>query len=200
MLVADGIFRMRFRNGFAQANESFMTQGFMTQGTIYDCTVELSNTSLTFLAGHKIRIDVTSSNYPRFNRNMNTGGAMYPNNDGDILVNPVVAENTVHTSSLNASHLVLPIVGTFPTIGIEEKTESSMFFVYPNPANSVLLVEGKSLTGSQLDFFDMRGRLVKSERLKQSHNRIEVTDLSSGVYSVRVLNNDMTETKRIIIK
>ncbi len=195
MLVADGIFRMRFRNGFTQANESFMTEG-----NVYDCTVELSNTALTFLAGHKIRIDVTSSNYPRFNRNMNTGGTMYPNNNGDILVNPLVAENTVHTSSINASHLVLPIVGSFPTVSVEEAPKTSRFSVYPNPASSILYVEGQLLTGTRIELFDIRGQLIKAEIVTQSQHRIALSDLPQGVYSIRLSNQDIVETKLIIIK
>ena len=94
MLVNDGVMRMRFRNGNT-ANDT----AAIIPGTIYNCDIKLPNTAITFLAGHKIRVDITSSNYPRFNRNMNTGGALYPGNNLDTLVNPVIASNTVYTNS-----------------------------------------------------------------------------------------------------
>jgi putative CocE/NonD family hydrolase len=68
MLVCNGVFRMQFKNGYKQADESFMTSG-----EVYDCIIKFPNTAITFLASHRFRLDITSSNYPRFNCNMNTG-------------------------------------------------------------------------------------------------------------------------------
>jgi predicted acyl esterase len=51
---------------------------------------------IPFLPDHQLRLIVSSSNYPRYNRNMNTGGEMYPNDNIDTLVNPNIAENTLY--------------------------------------------------------------------------------------------------------
>jgi putative CocE/NonD family hydrolase len=100
MLVCNGVFRMQFKNGYEQADESFMTSG-----EVYNCIIKFPNSEITFLAGHQICLDITSSNYPRFNRNINTGAEMYPNINGDTLVFPVIASNTVHTATMNTSFL-----------------------------------------------------------------------------------------------
>lgn len=195
MLVCDGIFRMRFRNGFTQADESFMTAG-----TIYDCTVDLSSTALTFLAGHRIRVDVTSSNYPRFNRNMNTGGIMYPNNNGDILVNAIAAENTVHTSSINPSHLVLPIIGEFPSVGVAEQAIKNEFFIYPNPAEEQVNILRTTSSPALLRIIDAQGNLIDEMTLSSIQKELITLNYSSGIYSIVIIDRDSIQSKRLVIK
>jgi predicted acyl esterase len=93
MLVTDGIRRMRFRN-------SYIEEELMEPGKIYTVTIELPNTALTFLKGHKVRISVSSSNYPRFDVNPNNGGRLYQD------VEKLVATNTVYHDAGHLSTLV----------------------------------------------------------------------------------------------
>ena len=90
MLVNDEAFRMRFKNGLTQAQTSFLQIG-----NVYDCKIELPATCITFLKGHKIRIIISSSNYPKFNRNMNNGNDMYPGKSMDSLWVENVANNGI---------------------------------------------------------------------------------------------------------
>jgi putative CocE/NonD family hydrolase len=92
MLINDSIIRCRFRNGFER-------EELMEPGTEYDVTLELPPTSNLFAAGHRIRLDVSSSNFPRLERNPNTGEPVGRH------THTVVAENTVH-----GGRLVLPVV------------------------------------------------------------------------------------------
>jgi predicted acyl esterase len=62
------------------------------------------STSNYFAAGHRIRIEVSSSNFPRFERNLNTGGNNYDESTG------VVATNTIHHSKKYPSVIRLPII------------------------------------------------------------------------------------------
>jgi putative CocE/NonD family hydrolase len=66
----------------------------------------LGATSNVFAAGHRIRLEVSSSNFPRFDRNTNTGGAIAEERHGDI----VQAINRVWHDTLHPSHLILPII------------------------------------------------------------------------------------------
>jgi predicted acyl esterase len=59
MLVCDGIFRLRFMNGFQETDEIALVPG-----QDYVVGIDLPNTAITFLAGHQIRVDITGSNYP----------------------------------------------------------------------------------------------------------------------------------------
>src|SRR5471030_539309 len=78
--------RMRYRDGYDQP------LAWMEAGKVYKVTLQPMTTSNYFAAGHRIRIEVSSSNFPRFDRNLNTGGNNYDEAKG------VVAHNAVHHS------------------------------------------------------------------------------------------------------
>ena len=70
----------------------------------YELTIDLGVTSNVFLPGHRVRLDVSSSNFPRIDRNLNTGGRI------GFETTWQVARNTVHHSVEGPSHLVLPVI------------------------------------------------------------------------------------------
>ena len=67
--LQDGIIRARFRTSVAQPS-------FIEPGRVYRYTIDLGSTSHVIRAGHRIRVDVSSSNFPRFDRNPNTGAPL----------------------------------------------------------------------------------------------------------------------------
>jgi hypothetical protein len=89
--------RARFREGYDR-------EVFMDEGEIYEVAVSPMSTSNYFAPGHRIRIEVSSSNFPRFARNLNTGGDNYLETEG------IVAHNKVHHTATHASQIRLPIV------------------------------------------------------------------------------------------
>jgi predicted acyl esterase len=76
----------------------------MQRGKVYKVTFQPMTTSNYFAAGHRIRIEASSSNFPRFDRNMNTGGNNYDESKG------VVAHNAVHHSKEFPSQITLSVV------------------------------------------------------------------------------------------
>ncbi|MEO5930397.1 MAG: CocE/NonD family hydrolase [Candidatus Kapaibacterium sp.] len=98
VLLTQGITRMRFRDGLRPADTSRIGVG-----QVYPVTVGLQNMAMTFVKGHRIRIDITSSNFPQYAANPNNGGPLYK--PGDTLV----AVNYVHHSGgTTLSRLMLP--------------------------------------------------------------------------------------------
>jgi uncharacterized protein len=87
MLINDSIIRCRFRNGFER-------EELMEPGTEYDVEILLPPTSNLFAKGHRIRLDVSSSNFPRLERNPNTGEPIGRH------TRMVKADNTVHAGRL----------------------------------------------------------------------------------------------------
>ncbi len=94
--VHETIKRARYREGY---DKTVM----MEDGEIYELTFEPLETSIRFDAGHRIRLEVAGSNFPRFARNLQTGGANYDESDA------VVAANTVHSSAEHPSRIVLTV-------------------------------------------------------------------------------------------
>jgi hypothetical protein len=97
MLITDGILRMRNRNGFDHWD-------FMTPGEIYEVEVDLWSTSYVWNKGHRIRVAVSSSNYPRFLANPNTADGIYKNTTYNV------AHNTLYLDKEHPSCIILPVV------------------------------------------------------------------------------------------
>jgi len=89
--------RVRYREGYDK-------EVFMENGKVYEVDLTPMSTSNLFKKGHRIRVEISSSNFPRFARNLNTGGNNYDEKVG------VVAHNKVHHSSKHPSQIRIPIV------------------------------------------------------------------------------------------
>jgi putative CocE/NonD family hydrolase len=88
---------MRYRDSFEKPQ-------LITPDDVYEITVDMSVTSNVFLPGHRIGLEVSSSNFPRFVRNTNTGGRIVDD------VEVVVATNRILHGPTHPSRLVLPII------------------------------------------------------------------------------------------
>ncbi len=95
--IQDSVLRARYREGFDK-------KVLMEPGRVYEIDLRLHATGNVFRKGHRIRLQVSSSNFPRFTRNLNTGGNNFDETEW------VVADNTIHHSNGYPSHIVLPIV------------------------------------------------------------------------------------------
>lgn len=95
--IADSIVRARYRKGPGKAE-------LIKPGQPYEFTIEMYPTSLVFARGHRIRLDISSSNFPRFDVNPNTGEPLNENRRWQI------AENSVYADPQHPSHIVLPII------------------------------------------------------------------------------------------
>ena len=95
--VEETMQRARYREGYDK-------EVFMEDGEIYELEVSTMSTTNVFQKGHRIRVEVTSSNFPRVARNLNTGGPNYNESE------PVTARNVVHHSQEHPSRIVLTVV------------------------------------------------------------------------------------------
>lgn len=99
MLLTDGILRARYRHGLS-------TPQPLVPGEVVRLEIDLVATSNVFRAGHRLRLEVSSSNFPRFDRNSNTGGLIARESERDFRP----ATNTVWHDAAHASHLLLPVI------------------------------------------------------------------------------------------
>jgi uncharacterized protein len=95
--VAEGVVRARFR-------ESLSAPTTITPGRVHEYAVDLWSTSHVFKAGHRLRLEVTSSNFPRWDRNANTGNDLFT--DRELKT----ARQSVFHSERYPSHVVLPVI------------------------------------------------------------------------------------------
>lgn len=97
MNLTDGIIRCRYRDSWEEPS-------MMEAGAVYEVTIEAFPTSNLFQAGHRIRLDISSSNYPHFDLNFNTG------EPEGLATASRIATNTVWMDAERPSHAVLPLV------------------------------------------------------------------------------------------
>jgi putative CocE/NonD family hydrolase len=97
--LADGILRARYRESLSEPSP-------LVPERVYELTVDLVATAAVIPAGHRIRLEVSSSNFPRFDRNTNTGGVIAAETAADIRQ----AVNRVHHTGALTSRLVLPVI------------------------------------------------------------------------------------------
>lgn len=88
----------------ARYREGYESEVFMEKGKVYEINFTPMSTSNYFAKGHRIRIEISSSNFPRFTRNLNTGGKNYDESKG------IIAHNKIHHSQEFPSKIRLPIV------------------------------------------------------------------------------------------
>ncbi|GAB5405015.1 MAG: CocE/NonD family hydrolase [Aureliella sp.] len=94
--VDDTILRARYREGFDK-------EVFMEEGKVYELNPTAMSTSYEFKAGHQIRVEVASSKFPQYMRNLNTGGNNYDETEG------IVAHNKLHHSPEYQTQIILPV-------------------------------------------------------------------------------------------
>lgn len=94
--VDDTILRARYREGYDK-------EVFMAEGEVYELNPTAMSTSYEFASGHRIRVEVASTKFPQYMRNLNTGGNNYDETDA------VIAQNTVHHTTRYPSQVILPV-------------------------------------------------------------------------------------------
>jgi len=97
LIMGDGIIRARYR-------DSDQAEEMMTPGEVYRFHIKLDPCCNVFKKGHRIRVDISSSNFPRFDVNPNTGEP--PNNQRRT----ITATNTIYHDATHPSHIVLPLL------------------------------------------------------------------------------------------
>jgi putative CocE/NonD family hydrolase len=97
--IQEGALRVRFREGMTKP-------ALMRPGQRYDVTVRMRSMAYLIPQGHRLRLDITSSSFPRLERNLNTGGRNYDESVG------VIAVNQVHHGGSAQSYMALPVLAS----------------------------------------------------------------------------------------
>ena len=168
----------------------------MTEGEVYRVAMAFDHLAHTFEAGHAIRLVVTSSNYPQYNRNMNTGGEMYPEGNLDTLVSPEIANNSVHVLGSYLSRITLPL---------QSMTSSDMavltppaVWITPNPANTEFIVNAID-QGCTLHVLDISGRTMARILAPGDQVTIDTHLLPEGLYIVFIRCVGDTRSAKVLV-
>jgi uncharacterized protein (TIGR03067 family) len=174
--IGDGILRTRFR-------ESLSKEKLMQPGEVSKITIRLYPTSNVFKKGHRIRVDVSSSNFPRFDVNPNSGEPLAEHRRSQV------ATNTVYHSEQYPSRIVLPVISKDDLVKAEKEKLVGIWNVVSVQANGTK-VPPEALKGFQFIFTaesltrKQSGKLVSGARYKldlsKSPKWIDMTGVTDG--------------------
>lgn len=192
ILITDGILMARHRHGFD-------IEDSLSPGIPDTFHIDVGSTANVFAPGHRLRVIISSSNYPRFEKNPNTG-APFQRNDP----NYITATNSVYRTSTMASHLILPVYPGIP--GVAEYTdiphETSTYLSVPtiHTQGHISFTLRKSCPIS-LQVFDITGRqcwAVAQNEYSAGVHTIDLPHLANGVYFVQYRTGQDAQTKKIL--
>jgi hypothetical protein len=194
MLINDGILMARHRIGLDR-------EDLITPNEIYDLNIDLNYTAYTVVPGHRLGLAISSSNYPRFRANPNTGETPFLETD------MLEATNTIYFGGTNASVVILPIrkTGFTPTsVSSDEKIQN--MFHFPNPFSdyttiSYILEEPSHVRLIVFDAFGNQVAELVNEVIKAGNHqsRFNVVGLPQGMYYYTLQINNSTYTNKMIL-
>ncbi len=173
MLITDGIRRMRFRNGYTQNDEEFVSSG-----TVYNMEITLPFTDYTWISGHKIKILVSGNSDNRWDVNLQNGGTMYQAGTTNV------ANITINHNPTYPSNITLPGSNNF----LGSKELASAIQLYPNPAEDWVMINN-DLPITFVRITDISGK-VMLELEDDNIKKINLNVLSSGTYLLECLSEN----------
>ncbi len=178
ILLTQGIKRMRFR-------ESLSEEKLMEKDSIYFVEIELEPLSIHLSVDSRLRIVISSSNYPMFDVNPNNGGTLYQ--PGDTLI----ATNLVYRRNELPSRVIVPYIDQATDVfefNEESKDKDDIVIVYPNPANDFINFDIKGSVVSYEIFNSIGGKVIEGE----TEGPVNVSGLPAGVYFAKISSNLLT--------
>ena len=180
---------------------------------IYELFFNMLPTAYTFGAQHKLKVLISSSNYPRYQCNANIPieeGAFFRRepNDGQTYsfqgqeMSARLAEQSLYFSPERASQLILPIYNNYDQ-GVDESLgQTPIIDVFPNPTNGILHIHFENTDKYYIIIRNMKSQILFENQVNcKSDLNIDMNHFTSGVYILECQNtNGMKTTKKIIFQ
>lgn len=124
----------------------------------------------------------------------------------DNVTNPIYTYTTTGlftveliTTNSSCNDTAYITVFVYNSVGINDLESNADFTVYPNPANDIIIINSE-IKNAQISLTDNSGRIIKEiTNNNLSQINVDVKDLSSGIYFIRLYNNDISVTKKVMI-
>jgi hypothetical protein len=179
IIVRQAIARARYRDSYEHPK-------LMEPGTIYGLTVSFDDLAITFKKGHKLRIGISSSNYPIFSVNPNDGGPLYQKADS------LIATNLLYHDNLNRSMIVFPTNKLPSSIEKQFSEKGSNLKIYPNPNNGSgkISISSEGNSRAEINIIDIFGNVIsniyKGNLDKESSFGFNIENAPDGIYFLQV--------------
>jgi len=183
----------------------------ITAGQIYEFDFKLLPIAYTFGHNHKIKILISSSNYPRYQSNANVPieqGDFFRRNPNDglsynfnsIIYPPRIARQDIYFTPTQSSQITLPLYDGVGQGAKEVDKPEKHWFIFPNPANKdvTLLTNDNDLY--TINIMNLTGQLIMSLQC-ENNQKINIEGLSSGFYIVSIISDSgLVKSQKLIKK
>lgn len=196
-------------NGTENINATYSN---ITEGEIYEYVFNLLPIAYTFGHNHKIKILISSSNWPRYQCNANVpieDGDFFrrkPNDSKTYTYNSVVyfareAEQEIHFSPSHKTQIILPLFGEIQDTvsSVTNLIEEKNILVYPNPSQGVFHIQmiNKNSEKSILKIKNTLGKIIFTKTFKNSIS-VNIKNQAKGIYFIEIENNNNVFSEKII--
>ncbi len=183
----------------------------ITPNQDYEFEFKLLPIAYTFGHNHKIKVLISSSNWPRYQSNANVPietGEFFRRTPGDGKTNtfnstvysPRVAQQSIYFSPSQPTQITLPVFDA-TTVGVEEEqiTKNQEWLIFPNPATTKLTLLTKLTEQHTIEIYNITGQLVLKENMSTNTKEINISELNKGIYILKIIaKNGAVKTEKII--
>ncbi len=194
ILVTDNILKARHRHGFDREDS-------LIPNVPDTFNIDLWSTAQVFNTGHRLRVIISSSNYPRFEKNPNTG-APFQRDDPNF----VVATQKIYRTPNLASHLILPVLPS--DVGLKEIAKSKPANTQPDlmvntiSSSPVIRLQLPQNSNINIKVYDVAGRAVwvfKKENQQSGTHTVKLPELPNGIYFIQAEIGKTKRSQKIVI-
>jgi len=184
----------------------------LESGNIYELDFKMMPIAYTFGHQHRVKILISSSNYPRYQSNPNLpieDGEFFRRDVGDgqeyefegVSMSPRTATQKIFTGSEYPTQLILPVYGK-NGVGFDEKQNMNpQFSIYPNPACNQIYVRTNLAQSFDIKIYTINGVEVFHQQYHSNYAQINLQELEAGVYLVEITDkNGRQEVQKLIVQ
>jgi len=185
-------------------------------GDVYEYEFKLLPIAYTFGHNHKVKVLISSSNWPRYQSNANVpiaDGEFFRRTPNDGLTytfnttvyDSRVAEQDIYFTPNQPSQLTLPHYYSAYNLDVAENDIDPNWFIYPNPAHSEITILSTFKNDYDIQVYTLSGELVLSKHINQKQNYsskhlFNISNLTSGIYMVTIKTNDSIAITQKLVK
>jgi predicted acyl esterase len=184
----------------------------LESGTVYELDFQMMPIAYTFGHQHRIKILVSSSNYPRYQSNPNLPieeGEFFRRDVDDgqeyefngVAMSPRSATQQIFTGSEYPTQIILPIFGK-NGVGLEESISKKLnWTIYPNPTNHMINIRNLKADHYQITVYSINGTEVLRKSYHSNFTQIDLQNLNSGVYFIELMyDTGKKEVQKLIVQ
>ncbi len=182
----------------------------LESGQIYELDFKMMPIAYTFGSQHRIKILISSSNYPRYQSNPNLPieeGEFFRRDAGDGQsyefegeeMSPRLATQTLYFGEASMSQIILPVYNDFD-VGYAENAKAGVFSkLWPNPSKKMINIEFNTPGTHQISIRNLSGQVLFTTISNQPQTRLDMSPFSAGIYFIEISNeNNEKENQKLI--